>query len=277
MYAPHRAPMRYNPYAHNPLSRGAKIAIGVGAAVVIGGATYLLWPSSASAAEPLPAPPTGGGGGGGGGGTPPSTGGGTTDKITAPPYPSAGQAAESVWIDAAMAKHCDAVSGTCNIFAEQLRNIVWSEIYGDVVIPPAAQQGAGWAPWTAASQRILAGIADRMPYGQTVLTGGQKKVAPKWPPEIYSVNQAKTMETLEAGNAVIQNCDYATKTCPYTVEQLASKAWNAIPGYKGVKVPAASKAQGGHTGAWKPWIDAYKRIVAEVIKQLNAIGASPKS
>lgn len=64
MYAQHHPnPMRYNPYAHNPLTRGQKIAIGVGAAFVVGGVAYLLWPSSASAATPLPdvGPSTGGG------------------------------------------------------------------------------------------------------------------------------------------------------------------------------------------------------------------------
>lgn len=44
-------PMRYNPYHHNPLTRGQKIAIGLVSAGVVGTAAYLLWPKKASAAD----------------------------------------------------------------------------------------------------------------------------------------------------------------------------------------------------------------------------------
>lgn len=47
-------PMRYNPYRHNPLTRGQKIAIGLVSAAVVGTGAYLLWPKKASAAGQLP-------------------------------------------------------------------------------------------------------------------------------------------------------------------------------------------------------------------------------
>lgn len=54
-----------DPYGprNNPLTRGQKIAIGVGSAAVVGLGVFLLWPSSAKAATP-PVTPGGGGGGG---------------------------------------------------------------------------------------------------------------------------------------------------------------------------------------------------------------------
>ena len=53
-----------DPYGprNNPLTRGQKIAIGVGSAAVVGLGVFLLWPSSAKAATP-PVTPSGGGGG----------------------------------------------------------------------------------------------------------------------------------------------------------------------------------------------------------------------
>jgi hypothetical protein len=54
-------PDPYGPPLHNPLTRGQKIAIGVGSAAVVGLGVFLLWPSSASAAVP-PTTPSGGGG-----------------------------------------------------------------------------------------------------------------------------------------------------------------------------------------------------------------------
>lgn len=41
---------------HNPLSRGAKIAIGVATVLGVGTAAFLLWPGTASAKPPGPAP-----------------------------------------------------------------------------------------------------------------------------------------------------------------------------------------------------------------------------
>jgi hypothetical protein len=55
-------PMYYHPhhsYDHNPLTRGQKIAIGVGAATVVGLGVFLFWPRKASAAT---IPDTGNGG-----------------------------------------------------------------------------------------------------------------------------------------------------------------------------------------------------------------------
>lgn len=51
MYAMNPRPMRYNPHAYNPLTRGQKIAIGVASAAVVGTAAFLLWPKKASASQ----------------------------------------------------------------------------------------------------------------------------------------------------------------------------------------------------------------------------------
>lgn len=55
--APYPYPPRYNPYAHNPWTRGQKIAAVLGGVAVLGIGTWLLWPRQAQAAAPTPTPP----------------------------------------------------------------------------------------------------------------------------------------------------------------------------------------------------------------------------
>lgn len=279
MYAQHpsqHAPMRFRAAQPNPLSRGQKVAIGVGVVALVGVGAFLLWPRTASASE-LPPPPGGGGsGGGGGGGTGGGGGGGGSSKVPAPSYPPQGltlaQAfdAENGIINAVMAQHCDAGTGLCTKTIAEMRQQVWNDLYG-VQIPSAGSQGTGWGPWLTARSRIEATIQDMLPYGQTVYSGGQKVPAPKWPPAGLTSAQAKQIELAESTNAVISNCDYVSKQCSKTIEEMASIAWNAIPGYKGVVIPSESKAKGGWTGEWKPWLDAWKRIVNNTMKQADAI------
>ncbi len=190
-HAGHGAPLRYNPhvYNHNPLSRGAKIAIGVGVAAALGVATFMLWPRQASAAPVLPPPGTGGGGGGGGA----ATGGA---KVNAPPFPmpeanaraleaSMGAAEHAQWLaavgeamqahgnggpnptaqDIAAARSALGIPGNRPV-ADWLTDQAYKKLYPDArQIPGEASRGTGWQPYIDSWFRMRNMIRD-MPWVQ---------------------------------------------------------------------------------------------------------------